>query len=505
MRGKSFLSVALILICGFLLIIPAQAVSAGSSGPSCEQTDVPTSSSLPGYTEQLVKYVMGINYEDIPQAGIERAKLAMIDTVGVALLGSKEPSSKLIAEFVKSLGTKPQAGIIGHGFYTSLSDAALANGLAAHAMDFDDDWAALGPGHASAVLVPVILSLAKEYRITGKEAIAAYVAGFEAWARMTNAMGSAYNDHLGWHPTAPRGHLAAAITAAKLMKLNERQALMAFGLAGSMASGLRVNFGTMTKPYHLGNAARSGIVAAQLAKSGFTASVRVLEGDTGFLHAFDGGKDYNEAVLIRNMNKGNSFAIISSGLVIKQFDACAGAQRPIRMMLQLVKEHNIRPDEVAGIEYEVPYDPPRSLVHYRPKTGLEGKFSMQYVTAAVILDGKVNSRTFTDEQVLRPEAQKLFPKINMHRRTEDIGKPNNYNRAPTIVVVTLTNGQIYTTKEENTTPSNDKLKEIVVDKYWNTAGLVLKKGLVDRTLDIMLNLEKNEPFKLVDILTKTGK
>jgi len=452
-------------------------------------------------TKKLARFIVETDYESIPQDAVEIAKAAMLDCLGVTLAGSRELTGKLMIQFVKSLGGEPKGGVVGGGFYTSFPNAALANGTIAHALDYDDMSQALG-GHPSVVLFPVILTLGKEYRLAGKQAICAYVLGFEVFSKICKALSSKYFDDLGWHPTGPVGTLAAVTVAAKILKLNVEQTTRALGLAGSMASGLRQNFGTMTKPFHAGNACMSGVVAALLARDGFTASSQVLEGRCGFCHAFSGGKDYNLDTLTHNL--GNPFGIVSQGVRLKEYPCCGGAHAAIDALLELVKEHDIPPNLVTRIDCSVPFDPPRALIYDRPKTGSEGKFSMQYCLAATLLDHKVSLDTFATEQVLRPKVQNLVSKITMHRHPDEEGKPD-WVSSKFGVTVRLNNGKEYSRmaylySERGGLCSMGMTNEEIVAKYRDCAGLVLKGQDVDCTLDLMRKLEEKDITELTDIV-----
>lgn len=234
-------------------------------------------------TEKLARFVVDTNLDMMPPEVVTIVKDALIDTVGVTLACSVTPIGKIIIAFVKKLGCMPVAGIIGGKFRTSPCNAALANGCMAHGLDYDDAGAST-QGHPSAVLMPVALALGEELEASGREIIEAYVLGVEVWAKIARTMRDLH--FKGWHPTAVFGTLGAAAVGAKLLKLDINQTAMALALAASEASGLGQNMGTMTKPFHAGNAAKNGIIAAKLAKEGFTAAIDIMEGDMGFLKAF---------------------------------------------------------------------------------------------------------------------------------------------------------------------------------------------------------------------------
>ena len=201
--------------------------------------------------------------------------------------------------------------------------------------------------------------------------------------------------------------MGAAAAAARLLRLSPEQTAMAVSLAASQASGLRQNFGTMTKPYHAGAACRAGVNAAKLVQAGFTASSDALEGRFGFMRAFSGGSGYDPARAAESL--GSRCFMVESGIEIKKYPCCGSAHLALDATSQILRRESFSSDDIDRIDVLVDFDPPRSLIHSRPTGGLEGKFSMQYCLAAEIIDGQIGLATFTDEQVMRTEAQDLIP------------------------------------------------------------------------------------------------
>ena len=197
-----------------------------------------------------------------------------------------------MVNYLTDLGGKPASTVIGRRFKTSAPEAGLINGAMSHALDYDD-ITFITKTHPSAVLIPAALPVAEEAGATGRDMLLAYLLGFEVACAEGDAISPAYFDDLGWHPTGPLGALGAAAAASRLLGLNEEQTAMAISLGASQSSGLRQNFGTMTKPFHAGHACKSGSTAAKLVQGGFTAGTDALEGRFGFMRAFSGGNDYD--------------------------------------------------------------------------------------------------------------------------------------------------------------------------------------------------------------------
>ncbi len=238
-------------------------------------------------TERLARFTAETEYAKLPVEAVAAAKRAMLDYAGVTLAGSKEPAGRIMANLVRQMGCTPRAVVVGSGFRTSSSNAALANGTMVHALDYDDVGTNTGgypiSMHLTSVLLSAILSLGEERRALGQDVITAYVLSYEIASQLANAMGQDYGDDLGWHPSSPLGTVGASGASAKILNLDISQTVMAIGIAASQAAGLRQNFGTMTKAFHIGNAARSGVLSALMAKDGLTAASDSLGRTVWFL------------------------------------------------------------------------------------------------------------------------------------------------------------------------------------------------------------------------------
>jgi len=450
-----------------------------------------------GITEKMARFIMETNLEKMPDEVVGITKKAMLDTIGVALAGSVDPAGKAITAFADRHRSKPVAGVIGGKIRTSSTLAALANGTIAHALDYDDAGA-YTQGHPSAVLMPVVLALAEELSASGEKIIEAYVLGVEIWSKVSRTMPMLQLK--GWHPTAVLGAIGATAAAAKLLKLDVEQIMNALGLAGSEAAGLGQNYGTMTKPLHAGNAARSGIVAAMLAKEGFTAAKDIMEGDMGFPAAFYGGSTVDVSKMTENL--GAPFAVISRGINVKRYPSCAGTHRPIDAMLHLIDSYDIKPEEVEAVDCQVSPRAKKILFYDNPATGSEGKFSIQFVMAAAIKDRKVELAQFTDEKVNDPVIKALMKRVNL-RVHPDWVEGKDTDARPDVVLVKLMDGREYSygvdfARGHAKVPLTD---EELLTKYRECAKLVLEDKEIERCVELIKKLEKLEDIKeLMDIL-----
>ena len=457
-------------------------------------------------TEQFAKFVVETDYQKLPAEAVAVAKRAMLDYVGVTIAGSLEPAGMLVSNLVRKMGCLPKAAVVGAELQTSSPNAALANGTMAHALDYDDVSTTINEHpiaiHLTGVLLSAILPLAEELRASGRDIITAYVLGYEVASQLANAMGPDYGDNLGWHPTAPLGTIGAGAAAAKLLYLDMLQTVTALGIAASQAAGLRQNFGTMTKPFHIGNAARNGIISAILAKDGFTAASDPLEGRFGFCHAFSGGRGYDVNKVAENL--GESWQVISPGPAMKLYPCCGSAHGALDALFSLLQKYNIQAEKVSAVEVTVPFDPPRSLIHYNPKTALEGKFSLQYCLAAALIDQKVRLETFTTEQVQRPEVRKLFDRITMFRQLGMEGQPS-WEPPEYVVTVKMDNGETYSERANAPfiAPIRIATREELAEKYRDCASLVLSASDVETSLELIENLENlTDIIQLTEIIIK---
>ena len=442
-------------------------------------------------TKKIAEYVVNTGLEDFPPEAISAAKAAIIDCLGCALAGSKEPLADVLVNYVTDLGARPAATVIGRGFKTSVPEAGLINGAMSHALDYDD-ITFITKTHPSAVLIPAALPVAEEAGATGRDMLLAYLLGFEVSCAVGDAISPAYFDDLGWHPTGPLGALGAAAAASRLLGLDEEQTAMAISLGASQASGLRQNFGTMTKPFHAGHACKSGITAAKLVQGGFTAGTDALEGRFGFMRAFSGGSDYDPERAA--MSLGSRCFMVESGVEIKKYPCCGSAHLALDATIKLQQRETLEAANIERIEVLVDFDPPRSLIHSRPKGGLEGKFSMQYCLAAEILDGRVGMSTFTDEQVMRPEAQELIPKIEMKRHPGYEGQ-TSWTEAYNQVEFHLKNGKVLTERADRATFGalrGATIEEVRV-KFQDCASMVLTSENSAAVLQMLDHLEDIGP------------
>lgn len=363
-----------------------------------------------GLTHDLCRIIHATNYESLDAACVHRVKQAIKDGIAVALAGSGEAPVKLLTEHLLSLGGRPQASIWGTAHKVSVVQAAYVNSVATHVLDFEPMWSP--PTHAVSPTVPVALALAETRDITGLQIICAVAKGLEVQGRLQFAGNQYVPEELKFHPPGYAGVIGSAVVAADLLQLDLMAMRHAVGLAASRAGALLANVGSMTKATHCGNAAASGLDAALLAQRGFTANPDVLEAHKGFVATyypahFDTG---------RLLAFGQPYRVVDPGLAIKLFPSQYGTHYGITAGLELHQALGGRTD-IRRVRMVSPLM--KYVDRQQPATGLDGKFSLQYTTAAALLDGAVRIGSFSDERRFRADMVDLLKKFEL-RQDESI-------------------------------------------------------------------------------------
>lgn len=345
----------------------------------------------------------------VPDKAREAARLALQDTVGVILAGAAEPSATAVQRVALAETARGPSSILGTPHTTGASWAALANGTAAHALDFDDMcWTTLA--HPSAPLVAAGIAAAEALGEGGRAVLDGYAVGFEVEAVLGSVMNPSHYES-GWHCTATLGTIGAAAAAARVLGLGVEATSRALSIAASEASGLKENFGTMVKPLQAGLAARNGVLAAFLAREGLTASERAIDGPQGLLVAMSSEGRSMETLLAQ---LGVRWEIIEGGVTVKLYPCCAATHPTIDVLIDLRREHGLAPDTITAVEIGVDRVTPTVLIHERPTTDLEGKFSLHFCAAAALVHGRVGIDTFESSIMQDPRVQRLIPLVTMY-------------------------------------------------------------------------------------------
>jgi 2-methylcitrate dehydratase PrpD len=356
---------------------------------------------------RLAEFVSSVTLAEAPEAARRQVRRAAIDTIGVMLAGASEPVARITRTVARVEGGAPLCTVLGTALRTSPTWAALCNGAAGHAHDFDDTNFAL-MGHPSVPLLATALACAEAEPADGAAVVLAYLVGFEVSAALGLALNPGHYTR-GWHATATLGTIGCAAAAARLRGLDAAQTVHALGIAASLASGLKENFGSMTKPYHAGHAALNAVTATALAAAGMTASPGALDGSQGFAAAFSGEKLGPGAFA----DLGRAWQIVGSGIAVKPYPSCALTHAAIDALIDLRARHGITPEQVEDVEVGVNHVVPEVLRHPAPTNALERKFSMPYCAAAALGRGHVGIEDFEDGPVRDPAVAALVPRVRM--------------------------------------------------------------------------------------------
>lgn len=439
-------------------------------------------------TEQLGAFVIGAAP---PAEARARAAAAVLDTVGVILAGAGEPASRIVQGVVAGEG----AGIcqvFGASASSSATGAALANGTAAHALDYDD-MCFVSLAHPSAPLVPAAFAAAEVARASGAALLDAYVVGFEIEGRLGALMNPRHYQR-GWHCTSTLGTIGAAAAACRLYGLDAAATGHALAIAASGASGLKENFGTMVKPLHAGLAARNGVLAALLARDGMTASALAIEGPQGFLQAMD-SQGTGIAGAIADL--GSRWEIIDTGITVKLYPSCAGTHPTLDLILDMRREHSFTVADVERIEIEVDSITPTVLIYDRPTTDLEAKFSMAFCAAAAVVDGHVGLETFEASYLTHPDITSVMERVTM---TVNKGFDNG---APALtqarVTIRLQGGRIDSRNAAGARgyPANPATDAELDVKFLSCAERALSRASSRRALELLRQIEVSPDVRVV--------
>jgi len=448
----------------------------------------------PPVTDTLAQFVTETHFSTIPGQTRTNAKLHILDTLGVALAGVDQPAAKIALDYSARIGASQETSLWGTRQKASVPTAAFANGLLAHALDFDDWDAFIHVGHPTSMLLGAALSLGEHLDASGEDLLKAYVLGIEVICKL--AANCPNVQDRGFHSTPVWGSLGATVACASLLKLDAAKLKAALGIAASAAGGIHRQQGSMVKPFHAGNAARNGAEAALLAADGFTADAAILEAPRGFCDTFFGPGKCDYEKMIENIGK--PYFLESPGLGLKWHPCSAPQFLAADAALHLKREHDIRYEDVAKMEVSIP--PLRHARHYAAevKTGLRGKFAINYVVAMCILEGKLDLATFTDEKVNQPQVQEAFSKVQVIC-DESIPEPGPY--CP--VTVELKNGTrlSHTAKLAKGHPENPMTESEVLEKFRSNAKLVISEKRAEELINRVRKVESVDNVKkLVDLV-----
>ena len=369
---------------------------------------------IKGVTDAVAKFIVNTNLKSIPPDAVEQAKRCLIDGFGVILAGSTVRGSAIVRDYVKSVADKREATVIGAGaFMAPVPHAALVNGASGHAMDFDDTQLSTTPDRTFGLLthptIPALasaLAVGERAGVSGAAFLEAFLIGFEVECKIAEAIDP---DHYirGFHSSGTIGTFASAAAAAKLMKLREPEIKHMLAIAASLSSGIRVNFGSMTKPLHVARASENGIFAAELASNGFTGGDDGLDGQWGFFQVFGGGADLDRILPAL----GKPYSIVSPGVSVKPYPCGSLSHPSMDAMLKVVTEQNLRPEQIQAVRLRAGSNILDPLRYKTAKTELEAKFCVPFLLSSIAIRRKAGVREFTDEFVSSEPVQRMMTRV----------------------------------------------------------------------------------------------
>ncbi|MBM2805430.1 MAG: MmgE/PrpD family protein [Deltaproteobacteria bacterium] len=444
----------------------------------------------PPVTDTLAHFVTETDFATISEKTRANAKLHILDTLGVALAGSKTSVAEIAIDYCRTLGASSAASIWGTKAKASVSTAAFANGLLSHALDYDDWDAFIHVGHPSSMLVGAALPLAENIGASGQDLLKAYVLAMEVICKL--AAHSPNMQDRGFHSTPVFGSLGAAVACGSLLKLDAAKLKAALGIAASAAGGIHRQQGSMVKPFHAGNSARNGAEAALLASNGFTADAAIFEAPRGFCDTFFGKDTCDYDKMIENLGK--PFFLETPGMGLKWHPCSAPQFLAADAALYLKHKHKINIADVVKMEVSIP--PLRYQRHYSAevKTGLRGKFAINYVVAMCVLDGKLEIATFTDEKVNQPQVQDAFSKVKVIV-DESIPEPGPY--CPVTVELKDGTRHSYTARVAKGDPRNPMTEAEVTEKFRGNARVAISEKQTEAVINAVNRLEAVDDLKTI--------
>jgi 2-methylcitrate dehydratase PrpD len=455
-----------------------------------------------GLTTYVAEFIHGARAADIPADVVALGKKSILDGLGLALSGSVAKSGKLVRRHLKdlALGEGP-ATVIGSPMRVAPRFAAFANGVGIHADDYDDTQLAVAPDrvyglltHPTAPALPAALAVGELVGADGRVAMLAYHLGVEVECKIAEAIDPRHYQ-TGFHATATCGTFAAAAASSKLMGLGIEAIGRALSVAGSQSAGLRENFGTMTKPFHAGRASESGVVAAEFARLGWTATDKILEAPRGFFRAAGGGYDANAI----DGKLGNPWTFADPGVSIKPHPSGSLTHPGMTEMLRLIREHRIKAGDVKRVRVGTNSNMPNALIHHRPRNELQAKFSMEFCMAILLLEGRAGLSEFTDEVVLRPDVQAMIGRVDFG--VDEEAERAGYHKMTTIIDIELNDGKEISGRADfgKGSPANPMRYEEVADKFRECAEFA--RFPRDKAESVVAMVRDLETLPAIDRLT----
>lgn len=435
-------------------------------------------------TEKLASFIVDTSYENLPSVVVEQVKMCMLDFLGVALAGSMTVPGRIIIDFVNGVRSHPEATVISSHRKVPCAIASLANGTMAHCLELDDGNRR-AMGHPGVVTIPPALATAELYNCDGKDLVTSITIGYDVFARIGSAVNPSHFER-GFHTTGTCGTIAAAAAAGKLLNLDKSEMVNALGLAGTQASGLFefVSDGSMSKPLHPGVASHGGVLAALLAKKGFTGPRTILEGKRGFFKAMS---DFYKPKEVTNQ-LGKRFRVLDT--YFKFHAACRHAHPAIDSALKISKENPINIEEIEKIFVKTYRAACEATNIYNPETILSAKLSTPFSVAIALIKGKAGLDEYSEESIRNKRVLQLSQRVivSMDEKLDKL-VPEKRGAIVKIKMKDGTEFEHYSMLPRGE-PELPASKEELREKFRNLTREVVKKERIERIIEKIENLEK---------------
>ena len=441
-------------------------------------------------TDEVVGFLL--NQIPPPKEVREKAIEHVLDGFAVMLAGSRTDCAKKLADFVHEKGGVPTSTIIGFDFKTTPQDAAMINGTSGHADDYDDTQLSTSPDRIYGLLthptVPVLaaaLAVGEQLECSGNEFLDAFVAGFEVECKLAEAIKPEHYRR-GFHTTGTMGAFGAFAASGRLLGLDEQEYRHALGITASLSSGIRVNFGTMTKPLHAGMAASNGVTACMLAKRGFTSDRNALDGPWGYMQIL--GNGYDPDMIVGKLD--DPYALIYPGATFKLYPCGSLGQPSMDTLLEIVTELDLGAKDVREVRLRAGLNILEPLRYAEPVNDLQAKFSLQFGLASILLRRKAGLREYTTEFVNRPKVRETMRKVKTVLDPELARM--GVEKMRSVVEVELQDGRVVRRLAEKArgTPEKPLKGHELEDKFRECASFVLDEEKTDRVLKTIRGIEK---------------
>ncbi len=459
-------------------------------------------------TAAVIEFVTQSNLDRFSREAVSLAKQCIVDGLGVILAGSTAHGTAIVREYARAGNEVAESTVLGAGgFSCRAASAALVNGTAGHALDFDDTQLSSSPDRIFGLLThPTIpplaasLALGERLGVSGRQFLEAYLIGFEVECKMAEAIDPSHYRN-GFHSSGTFGTFGAMVSAAKLLGLDADALANALAIASSMSSGIRLNFGTMTKPLHVGRAAQNGVMAAELALRGHTGGSDALESPWGFFRVFTMGAGFDPSRLVGVL--GDPPSIVSPGVSLKPYPCGSLGHPSMDAMLKLVETHDVKPEQVRSIRFRAGSNILNPLRYPTAHSELEAKFCPAFMMSSLVLRRKAGIHEFTDEFVRSAPVQEMMKKVATVR--DAAIEARGFDKMRSIIEVDLADGRTLVEEADERYrggPEKPFTREQLHGKFTDCASLVLRPDAIAETLARLESLEQARDIRdVIGVLT----